>query len=265
MSAYGSIHGSIILWNLPELPSVSFQFPGFPSLPHFHLSCIKVLGITISGDCNGPPKDDDLRDEDRDITSSNLSETTELDSPSVTSLPNPISASTTGSHPSSSLISRGSWAPSATRTASEYSVQCGATGSTQIYTTTCFSTVIGCSMTGTIIYSSASVSESGHYTFTFSGSSKSGTAKQAAVTGGSANSGCNYACPATIPQIPTTWPLSISLPLMDPADYEKRAIAGRTFHVLEKRKIVIIVSTINGCKIVTPAGQPVTTPSYFAR
>ena len=43
--------GGTILWNLPEIPHVSFQFPDFPSIPHFHLPCIKNFGIHISGDC----------------------------------------------------------------------------------------------------------------------------------------------------------------------------------------------------------------------
>ena len=258
----GGIHGGIILWNLPELPSVSFQFPGFPNLPHFHLPCIKVFGITVSGDCNAPPEDDNPSDEDPDTTGSNPSETAQSDSPSATSSPNSVSASTTGSKLSSSSISSGSCAPSATRTASDCSVQCSASASTQVCKTACFSTVIGCGATGTTIYSSASVSESGCYTLLPSGPSDSGIAKRAAVTGGSANNGCNFACPATLPQIPTTGPLSISLPSTDPADYEKRALAGRTFHVLEKRKAAVTITKINGCNLATPAGQPVTTPSY---
>ena len=36
----GGDGGGIILWNLPKLPSVSFQFPQFPKLPRFHIPCI---------------------------------------------------------------------------------------------------------------------------------------------------------------------------------------------------------------------------------
>ena len=113
------------------------------------------------------------------------------------------------------------------------------------------------------MYSSASVSESGCYTLLPSGPGESGIAKRAAFTGRSANSGCNYACPATVPQIPTTGPLSVSLPSTDSADYEKLALAGQIFHVLEKRMTAVTVSTINGCNLATPARQPVKMPSYL--
>ena len=65
----GGVHGGIILWNLPKLPWVSFQFPGFPGLPKFYLPCIKIFGITISGNCDSPPSTEGDNSNDPTTTS----------------------------------------------------------------------------------------------------------------------------------------------------------------------------------------------------
>lgn len=56
----GGGHG-ITFWNLPTIPHVIFSLPKFPNLPKFpgfHLPCIKVFGIKVSGDCTEPPESD---------------------------------------------------------------------------------------------------------------------------------------------------------------------------------------------------------------
>lgn len=48
----------VIVWDLPEIPNVKFDWPSIPKLPTFHLPCIKIFGIRISGECpspSGPP------------------------------------------------------------------------------------------------------------------------------------------------------------------------------------------------------------------
>ena len=56
--------GAIAIFNLPEVPNVSYRLPEFPSLPNFHLPCIKLFGIKISGDCNSRPQIESGDDDD---------------------------------------------------------------------------------------------------------------------------------------------------------------------------------------------------------
>ncbi|RBQ72054.1 hypothetical protein FVER14953_09857 [Fusarium verticillioides] len=44
----------VIVWDTPEIPKVKFKWPKFPELPTFHLPCIKVFGIKVSGQCPKP-------------------------------------------------------------------------------------------------------------------------------------------------------------------------------------------------------------------
>lgn len=55
----------IVFWDLPPVPDLEFifpksfpKFPKLPSLPKFHLPCIKIFGMRVSGDCTEPPKTD---------------------------------------------------------------------------------------------------------------------------------------------------------------------------------------------------------------
>jgi hypothetical protein len=145
----GSNGGGIILWNLPEIPHIEFKFPGFPGLPSFHLPCIKIFGIKISGDCDDPPETDDDNNDNSNQSGTPDTYTFSHDSTSLpTSFPTATSFSTTGT-PSSSACS-------ITQTASDCNVVCEATATTDAYeivvtqscSTTCFSTVTGCSATG---------------------------------------------------------------------------------------------------------------------
>ena len=52
----------VIVWDTPEIPWVKFDWPQLPELPSFHLPCIKIFGIVVSGQCpnpSGPPPVDD--------------------------------------------------------------------------------------------------------------------------------------------------------------------------------------------------------------
>jgi hypothetical protein len=54
----------VIVWDTPEIPWVEFEWPQLPQLPTFHLPCIKIFGIVVSGQCpteSGPPP---VNDED---------------------------------------------------------------------------------------------------------------------------------------------------------------------------------------------------------
>ena len=44
----------VIVWNTPEIPWVTFKWPALPELPTFHLPCIKIFGIVVSGQCPSP-------------------------------------------------------------------------------------------------------------------------------------------------------------------------------------------------------------------
>ncbi|KAF4943413.1 hypothetical protein FGADI_13440, partial [Fusarium gaditjirri] len=53
ISSYPS-YEPVIVWDTPEIPKVKFKWPKFPELPTFHLPCIKIFGIKISGQCPKP-------------------------------------------------------------------------------------------------------------------------------------------------------------------------------------------------------------------
>lgn len=44
----------VIVWDTPEIPRVKFKWPKFPELPTFHLPCIKVFGVSVTGQCPKP-------------------------------------------------------------------------------------------------------------------------------------------------------------------------------------------------------------------
>ncbi|KAK0112622.1 hypothetical protein ONS95_014364 [Cadophora gregata] len=45
----------VIVWDTPEIPWVQFRWwPKFPELPTFHLPCIKIFGVVVSGQCPSP-------------------------------------------------------------------------------------------------------------------------------------------------------------------------------------------------------------------
>ena len=216
----GGIHGGIILWGLPPIPDVSFQFPKFPGLPHIHLPCIKIFGVKVSGDCDSPPQDDNKSDEDPDSTDSEPSKTS--DSPSSTKASTTGPKSTTASTTSSSSR-RSTSSASSSRSSSSSSAASG-----------CYEPLLP---------------------------SGSGVAKRA-VSDAPPGDSCPYTCPATLPQAPTTGPLAVSMPTPDPGDVEKRALAGRFRHVIDKRGKAKPIANINGCVLQTPANLPVTTPAY---
>ncbi|OTA07313.1 hypothetical protein A9Z42_0082210 [Trichoderma parareesei] len=45
----------VIVWDTPEIPGVEFDWPQLPELPRFHLPCIKIFGVVISGQCPTGP------------------------------------------------------------------------------------------------------------------------------------------------------------------------------------------------------------------
>lgn len=129
----GGIHGGIILWNLPEIPQISFEIPNFPKLPEIHLPCVKVLFVRI-GDCK--PK------VDKDV---------------------PKDPSNTDEDPSTTQKPKSSESCSSTRTVSDCSIVCSASLtvtsiSTQECSTTCVPTTSGCSASGTTITTTTTVS-----------------------------------------------------------------------------------------------------------
>lgn len=76
-----------------------------------------------------------------------------------------------------------------------------------------------------------------------------------------ASGACPYACPAPIPDAVTTGLLAITPAPKDPnEDLSRRAIAGRI--AVEKRASPESVKTVNGCRLQTPKGFPVTIPAY---
>lgn len=54
----------VIVWDIPEITWVKFDWLQLPELPPFHLPCIKIFGIIILGQCptdsGPPPVNDDL-------------------------------------------------------------------------------------------------------------------------------------------------------------------------------------------------------------
>ncbi|KAK5166541.1 uncharacterized protein LTR77_008084 [Saxophila tyrrhenica] len=62
--APGGRSGLVVVWNFPKLQWVEFDWPDFPNLPHFHLPCIKIFGVRISGDCPSPQSDEHGGDDD---------------------------------------------------------------------------------------------------------------------------------------------------------------------------------------------------------
>ena len=204
----GGIHGGIILWGLPPIPDVSFQFPKFPDLPHIHLPCIKIFGVTVSGDCEAPPQDDNPSDEDPNTTGSNPSST---------------KASSTGLKSTTASITASSSSGSSSSSSSSSS------------------SVSGCYES--LLPSASEVAKRG-------------------VSDSVPGDSCPYTCPATLPQAPTTGPLAVAMPTADPGDVEKRALAGRIPHVIDKRGKAKSIDNIHNCVLTTPAGSPVTTPAY---
>ncbi|KAL8717403.1 MAG: hypothetical protein Q9225_005347 [Loekoesia sp. 1 TL-2023] len=98
----GGTHGGIIVWNFPPLPDVSFQFPKFPDLPHFHLPCVKVFGIS-AGSCDSAPQNDSPEDHGED----NSKPSSRVTASDGSSKPSSVSA-TTSAEPSSSPSSASS-------------------------------------------------------------------------------------------------------------------------------------------------------------
>ncbi|RAO67474.1 uncharacterized protein BHQ10_003486 [Talaromyces amestolkiae] len=93
-----------IIWNVPEIPDVEFTWPSFPQLPKFHLPCVKIFGITISGSCpdpSGPTPENDAPPESPEPTNSPTSSPSS-DSPSSTRLSTTILSSSSSSSTSSS-------------------------------------------------------------------------------------------------------------------------------------------------------------------
>ena len=227
----GGVHGGIIIWGFPELPDVSFQFPEFPDLPNFHLPCIKIFGIHVSGDCSSPPQDDNPSDEDPDESSSDDDDSSTDDEKSKTNK----DESKTDENPSSTPPKPSSVSATTTPDSTP------STAASSIARTTTSSVVSNC-------YAS------------LLGGATAGLKKRDGVI--SVGGDCPQACPTSLPELPTTGPLAVSLPSPDPDDYQKRAIAGRHEHVLDKRGPAKPFAKINNCQLNTPPGQPVQTPAY---
>lgn len=45
----------VVFWNLPTFPNTVITFPTLPKLPTINLPCIKIFGVTVSGQCDSPP------------------------------------------------------------------------------------------------------------------------------------------------------------------------------------------------------------------
>lgn len=136
----GGDDGGIILWNLPEIPYVEFQFPGFPKLPKFHLPCLKIFGITLSGSCNTPPVDDSEYSPPRE-------------NPPSQSESKPSQAQVTQSSLSATASSRTSTTASPTscssQTVSDCLIACStANTNTSCCSTTCSNTITACRTSG---------------------------------------------------------------------------------------------------------------------
>lgn len=119
--------GSLVIWNLPELPHIKFKFsiPTIPKFPSFHLPCIKILGLKVAGNCDPIIDINDDQSNDQSLTT--------------------VDSTTTGSSSSSECT--------ATQTASDCSVTCNVfnkpgTRSAVCYATICFRTFTGCTASG---------------------------------------------------------------------------------------------------------------------
>lgn len=248
--------GGRIIWNLPNIPHVSFQFPGFPKLPHFHLPCIKIFGIRVSGDCSSrKPEgsegsetfgDNELPQNDEEDPSSRSSKQSTPTS-SIVSATSPSSVSATTTIESCS----------STATVSDCEVFCSATASSQACSTTCTRTATGCQATGVTI---TSISRSACLATAL------GTANLANRAPEVENGDCDYPCPASIPPPQTTGMFAID-PHEDPDDGEimQRALAGRI--QLQRRVLdetfTTTISVVQQCRLATPPGRSLS-PSSIA-
>ncbi|KAH0443858.1 hypothetical protein CcaCcLH18_00684 [Colletotrichum camelliae] len=232
--------GVLLLWNLPQIPNVSFKFPNLPNLPQFFLPCVKVLFVEI-GNCPGPvteSTDDGMQQDDQENNSP---------TPSLT-------PSKTQSTTSDSSVVSSTEGCQITRTASHCVATCspittGRTSTVTCFTTACHATITGCSVSGIT----------------------STTTKMPCPTHNNAEDVgrrdlAGYSCPVGCPQ----WSLSdwkTSDPVDDDqSDAKKRhfALAGR---ILIPRAVKKNIREIKGCRIETawPAGKPpVATPAYFS-
>ncbi|KAH9231217.1 hypothetical protein K456DRAFT_38823 [Colletotrichum gloeosporioides 23] len=229
--------GGLLLWNLPQIPSVSFKFPNIPNLPQFFLPCVKILFVEI-GNCPGPvteSTDDGKQQDDQ-----------ESNSPTPSQTPSKTQSTTIYSSAVSSTDGC-----EVTRTASHCVATCSPTTIDRSSTITCFTiachaTITGCSVSGVT----------------------STTTKMPCPTHDNANNVDRRdlggdSCPMNCPQ----WSLydwKSSDPVEDDqSDAKKRdfALAGR---ILVSRGDKSNVRKIGECRIETawPAGKPVATPAY---
>ncbi|KAF3059948.1 hypothetical protein GL218_04399 [Daldinia childiae] len=124
----GGDRSGIVIWNLPEITGVEFDFPDLPSLPKFQRPCIQVLGVS-AGNCQGPE--------------TNAGDDGDSDN-------NPSSTKRDTSTESQSTCTK-------TKTASDCAITCTPTtgdpsnSSITCFTTVCSQTTIGCDVTGTTI------------------------------------------------------------------------------------------------------------------
>ncbi|EXF81289.1 hypothetical protein CFIO01_07809 [Colletotrichum fioriniae PJ7] len=134
--------GGILLWNLPNLPHVSFKIPGFPNLPQFSLSCIQILGMQL-GACPGPVSEDSTDGSEEGDEDGQSSTVRTKDTPSKTEL----QTSTTMNSPTSQSCTITSTASHCIATCSPRLI--GTSSTITCFTTACHETIIGCSVTGT--------------------------------------------------------------------------------------------------------------------
>ncbi|KAE9583737.1 hypothetical protein CGMCC3_g14 [Colletotrichum fructicola] len=231
--------GGLLLWNLPQIPNVSFKFPNLPNLPQFFLPCVKVLFFEI-GNCPGPvteSTDGGQQEEDHNSNSPTASQTPSRTQPTTTY---------------SSTVSS-TEACEVTQTASHCVATCSPTTTDSTSTITCFTTACHATITGCSVSGGTSTTTK----------MPCPTHDNAEYVGGRDLAGGS--CPMGCPQ----WSLSDWKPSNpvddDQSDAKKRdfALAGR---ILIPRAAKKNIQQIKGCRIKTawPAGKPVATPAYFS-
>jgi hypothetical protein len=252
----GGGHG-ITFWNLPLIPHVVFslpKFPNLPKLPDFHLPCIKVFGIRVSGDCTDPPESDGpppgdsgpdpTTDDPGSRTTDSDPNTTGSDSKTTRSDSKATNSKTSSSKTTSSQCS-------VTHTVSNCMVQCvsiASSSSCASYSTTCSQTSTGCSVQGT-----TSTASSSGCLFTPAESFMQVT-----------QTFCNGNC-LTPQSVGNAVPPTATGSLATTGGVTRRDIAGRiTVHPLQKRGSSSPISTLGGCALQTPAASPLTRPAWPA-
>lgn len=219
----------IAFWDLPDIPRIEFAFPG---LPHFHLPCIKIFGISV-GTCTLPPE-----------TDSGGSETENR--PSTKATASRTSSTTTSRKASSSS----DLSCTASTTVSDCMVSCvspASVSSCASYQTTCSQTVTGCSLSGTtstvtstdacLIIPATNIAQ---VTQTF----------------------CNAGCSPDLTFGTEVPPITTSPPDPNP-DFKKRGIAGRiTMDPIHKRGQSVLINNLGGCQLATARQEPLTQPGW---